>query len=453
MQKYHDNTLVAWEQPSEIITQQQKILHAAELYIAEGFALALCEGKRPIVKGWNRRDKVITRTDQLVGLDGNIGLLHAFSGTCCVDVDDLDAAIGFFTDNGLDLIQLLTAADAVQITSGRDNRAKLIYRTRQTLPTFKHANDGVMVVEFRCADSKGNSVQDVLPPSIHPDTGKPYKWVGNWQKIPNLPADLLSFWLTNTESKTPRSPPKDADNHRGNISSVVIPTSSVVIPACNALECITSNDEQKKLFQDESIQRHLLTFLGFKAFESVFTSGTASVYSVIRQDKNKSGGLIRDDDGYIWFKDFAGQTGDTHITLQYVYALQISGDFKRFKGLLPANIGDWSFNNVTAGVLGARLLIDAGLVKPAYVNLPPCPGTDKNIVQLYAGIKRLFEVRWAFLPTAGNSVPMGRDFMGLWCGMGAQQIREPIKELLRKDIIHHAGEHGRARLYAPGTKP
>jgi hypothetical protein len=234
---------------------------------------------------------------------------------------------------------------------------------------------------------------------------------------------------------------------------VVIPISSVVIPACNALECITSNREQKKLFQDESTLRHILTFQGFKTFESVFTSGTASVYSVIRQDKNKSGGLIRDDDGYIWFKDFAGPTGDTHITLPYVYALQLSGDFKRFRGLLPTQKGDWSFNNVTAGVFGARLLIDAGLVKPAKVNLPPCPGTDKNLVQLYAGVKRLFEVRWAFQPTSGAPVPIGREFIGPWSGMGAQQVREPIKELIRNGVIHHADNHRRMRLYAPGEKP
>jgi hypothetical protein len=92
----------------------------------------------------------------------------------------------------------------------------------------------------------------------------------------------------------------------------------MVIPACNALEYITSNEEQTNLFQDNSTQRHLLEFLGFKGFESLFTNGTASVYSVIRQDKNKSGGLILDDDGHIWFKDFAGPIGNTHITLQYV---------------------------------------------------------------------------------------------------------------------------------------
>jgi hypothetical protein len=37
------------------------------------------------------------------------------------------------------------------------------------------------------------------------------------------------------------------------------------------------------------------------------------------------------------------------------------------------------------------------------VNLRPCPGTDKNLVQLYAGVKRLFEVCWASQPTSGHN--------------------------------------------------
>jgi hypothetical protein len=446
---YRENTHQARQPDSPIITADTPIKKAAAEYLAAGFALTNVDGKRPTVKGWNERCNAITSADQLSGLAGNIGLLHAYSGTCCIDVDDLRGALDYFQASGLDLMQLLTADDAVKIDSGRPNRAKLPYRTAETLPTFKHVEDGKAVVEFRCADAGGGSVMDVLPPSIHPDTGKPYKWIGNWRKLPFLPPALADFWKTKAAFVTS----KDSNNHRGNISSVVIPISSKVIPDCKALKYITSNAEQKKLFQDEAIQRHLLQFLGFKDFESVFKTGRAVVYSVVREDKNKSGGLMRGDDGFIWFNDFSGAIGGTHITLQYVYALQLSGDFKRFRGLLPTKKGDWSINNVTAGVLGGRLLVDAGLVKPAKVKLPPCPGTDKNLVQLYSGIKRLFEVRWAFLPTAGAPVPLGREFIGPWSGMGAQQVREPIKELISNGVIYHADNHGRMRLYAPGTKP
>jgi hypothetical protein len=91
MQKYYHNTLVVEEQPTEIITQQQEILNAAELYIAAGFALVpIPYGKKaPVLKGWNKRNHTITRSDQIERQTGqNIGLAHAYSGTCCIDIDD-----------------------------------------------------------------------------------------------------------------------------------------------------------------------------------------------------------------------------------------------------------------------------------------------------------------------------------------------------------------------------
>jgi hypothetical protein len=57
---------------------------------------------------------------------------------------------------------------------------------------------GEMVLEFRCASASGLTVQDVLPPSIHPDTEKPYQWAGKgaWRNIPVIPAQLLAVWQT-----------------------------------------------------------------------------------------------------------------------------------------------------------------------------------------------------------------------------------------------------------------
>jgi len=53
------------------------------------------------------------------------------------------------------------------------------------------------VIEFRCASKSGKTVQDVLPPSYHPD-GHHYDWVGNGNplQIPDIPPNLLSVWLT-----------------------------------------------------------------------------------------------------------------------------------------------------------------------------------------------------------------------------------------------------------------
>lgn len=54
----------------------------------------------------------------------------------------------------------------------------------------------ITVLELRCATSDGLTVQDLLPPSIHPDTGQPYKWggKGDWRDMPVIPAALLAVW-------------------------------------------------------------------------------------------------------------------------------------------------------------------------------------------------------------------------------------------------------------------
>ena len=51
-----------------------------------------------------------------------------------------------------------------------------------------------MILEFRCANRDNGSVQDVLPPSIHPDTGTPYRWRGDWRAIPTVPRPLIDLW-------------------------------------------------------------------------------------------------------------------------------------------------------------------------------------------------------------------------------------------------------------------
>ncbi len=95
----------------------------------------------------------------------------------------------------------------MQISSGRANRAKLIYRLTTPLASKKLCRyesllDGkhYHALELRCATRNGLSVQDVVPPSVHPDTGKPYEWkygndlTGSWRNLPELPAALLALW-------------------------------------------------------------------------------------------------------------------------------------------------------------------------------------------------------------------------------------------------------------------
>jgi putative DNA primase/helicase len=166
--------------------------------------------KRPFQRSWNHRDKVICLLDQVSRLSGmNIGLAHAFctpNPTCSIDVDDLIQATKWLSDRAVDLIALQNAPDAVGIVSGKVNSFKLIYRLPDGLQALGSkaitGPSGDMMLEFRCATKRGLTVQDVLPPSIHP-SGSQYRWVGAGSilNLPVLPDCLLQIWLELLQSK------------------------------------------------------------------------------------------------------------------------------------------------------------------------------------------------------------------------------------------------------------
>lgn len=182
---------------SDAVLRIQNTRAAALSYAEFGFKLCrITKGtKAPKDKAW--QDNPI---EPHKAGDHGLGVIHKLSRTCAIDFDDLQSAQAWFANKGIDIGDYLDADDAVQIKSGRVNRAKLLFRMPhgiQLLHTYKIKNpDGSMMVEFRCAGEAGEGFQDVLPPSIHPDTGKPYEWggAGDYKRLPVLPAPLLAVW-------------------------------------------------------------------------------------------------------------------------------------------------------------------------------------------------------------------------------------------------------------------
>lgn len=163
-------------------------------YIAHGWALCPIPGgtKGPRAPGWNTRACALTASTPLPEGHG-VGLLHAYSGTMALDIDDWAATKAF----GVDVDTLYAAHDAVTILSGRPGRGKLLYRMPGiVLPSKQIKVDGKLAFELRCATTDGKSVQDVLPPSIHPDTNAPYQWggAGQWWNLPVVPNLILNIW-------------------------------------------------------------------------------------------------------------------------------------------------------------------------------------------------------------------------------------------------------------------
>lgn len=172
---------------------------AAAEYVSHGFGVIPLKfgEKRPSDSEWQRLDAPITDECSARSIDSGIGIPHLSNRTCCVDVDDWHACSDWFAARGVDLSALMMADDAVQICSGREGRAKLLYRLPASLDSLPYLVTAGGKLELRCANGPEQSQQDVLPPSIHPDTGKPYEWggAGDWRNLPELPDDLVTLWL------------------------------------------------------------------------------------------------------------------------------------------------------------------------------------------------------------------------------------------------------------------
>ena len=174
----------------------------AMAYAAAPLGWKLCKlrpkSKAPMMANWNK---------QVIGADTaaavfcsdmhGMGLVHEESGTGAFDVDSLEWARVAFADFGIPIDELLAGYPRI---AGREGRDKIIFRLPPGLTTQK------LVWPAPSADSKpitvfelrANGGQDVLPPSVHPDTGRAYEWVvdpfGFTDGIPMAPGILVALW-------------------------------------------------------------------------------------------------------------------------------------------------------------------------------------------------------------------------------------------------------------------
>lgn len=174
----------------------------ARQYVANGWALVpIPPGQKfPTAKGWNRIENCVRTPSSCSRVKNNVGLAHAYSGTCVLDFDDLVKSAAWLQVNGLDFNELWNDPQAVRISSGRPNRGKLLFKLPEGVKSLRTHPLHESGLELRCASSGGATVQDVLPPSIHPDTGEPYAWdfaepmLGDWRDPPVLPDKVLAVW-------------------------------------------------------------------------------------------------------------------------------------------------------------------------------------------------------------------------------------------------------------------
>lgn len=184
--------------------QQATTAQYAKAYI-ERLNLALVQlppGKKaPTHSGWNRPggwfpDAVSASKYYNANPAHGIGVVLAPSKLCSLDVDNVGDTRLVLGEFGIDIDAL---ADASPTVVGNPARFRIMFTVpegealgRKALSWPNQNGDGKdhVVFELRAGD-----VQDVLPPSLHPDTGKPYTWRTKPTEGFSAPPDtLLAIW-------------------------------------------------------------------------------------------------------------------------------------------------------------------------------------------------------------------------------------------------------------------
>ena len=165
--------------------------------------------KAPTAKGWNLprtpdnpNGYTADTTSAAAWLQAgeNLGLALVPSGVVSLDIDNVEETRRVLAGLGLPLDEWLADPGRVEIQSGKANKGKLLFRLDDEPPppskklAFGRGKDAKSIFELRHGSSEGRTLQDVLPPSIHPDTGKSYRLVGDVRQMPTIPPELLALW-------------------------------------------------------------------------------------------------------------------------------------------------------------------------------------------------------------------------------------------------------------------
>jgi len=132
--------------------------------------------------------------------DWGMGLLLS-CGYCSLDIDCMESFRLICDEFGIDADTLPAEYPTIQ---GAQQGCRIIFRVppgkdlqyaKLTWPTKENPAKQYTVFELRAA-TDGKQRQDVLPPTVHPDTGEPYRWLTQPPSdgFPLPPDWLISVW-------------------------------------------------------------------------------------------------------------------------------------------------------------------------------------------------------------------------------------------------------------------
>src|SRR5262245_60529149 len=157
--------------------------------------------KGPTREGWNLPGNQITNAEQakrhwLSNPDQGIGVVLNASGLCSLDIDNVEHTRAVLFEFGLDIDALACECPTVV---GNPARFRILFAAPIGVSLSRHALTWARQDDpskpFTLFELRAGPVQDVLPPSIHPGTGKEYEWKTRPNGVfPELPLELLTIW-------------------------------------------------------------------------------------------------------------------------------------------------------------------------------------------------------------------------------------------------------------------
>jgi len=164
---------------------------------------------------------------------------------------------------------------------------------------------------------------------------------------------------------------------------------------------------------------------------------------VLHEDAHPSAALFRMNDGCVLYHDFHRSAQSREwLTLGEVYAAQISGHPRK---LNPPEHLTWRL----------RLAVDAQLVAPAPVSMPPLPaGASYATCKVYAGLALLFGCKWLHAP--GEPSAASWRFLADWCGIAQKTAGDGLQDNVRRRTIIVTGDYRTSygktmATYLPGS--
>ena len=267
--------------------------------------------------------------------------------------------------------------------------------------------------------------------------------------LADLPTWLLDLWITCDRARAPSTtPPPNAGVGEGTQqrtihSSEVKPPTTVYGEAETAAGLGASG--LLALLHDVDTELACARFVGVPdgAVESVGCSFRCVLPG--HEDAHPSATLHWNRKQALVLHDWHRLDGKEWWALPEVYMAQVLGYVPR----APKRDVALSLPAPSLATWRLRLLVDAKLIEPYPVDLPPLPDdAPARVLKVYEGFKRLLACKWSYAP--GQPTMFARAFAAGWCGVGILAAWEGTQWLRQRQIIVPAGTYKGRPVYLPG---